>query len=58
VWLPWILIYFGISNISSLDASSPFVARKSIPVRGNGFKNRQQNQRQPLVILIRVPNED
>jgi hypothetical protein len=39
-----------------LDASSIDV-REGIPVRGKGFKGRQQSQRQPLLLLLGVPEK-
>ena len=41
-----------------LGASSPIEARQGSPVGEKGPKGRQQNQRQPLLPLLRVPIED
>lgn len=38
--------------------TSPIVARQGSTVRGMGSKDRQQSQRQPLLLLLVVPHED
>lgn len=56
--LPWILTCFAYQFSVALDTFSPTESRYGSPVRGKGSKGRQENQRQPLLLMLEVPHNN